>query len=157
MIWIRDEQRAVRVPERAVRLLAGRLLGRRSLSLAFVSDAVIRRLNRRFLRHDFATDVLAFPLGDGGVLGEVVVSGETARREARARGIAPEEELLRCVAHGILHLLGYDDRAPRDRARMWKRQERELGRVLGGERKPEVGSWKLQGRRSPPRSPPRGD
>jgi probable rRNA maturation factor len=129
MIWIRDEQRAVPVPAAAVRRLARRLLGRRSLSLAFVSDAVIRRLNRDFLGHDFATDVLAFPLGDGGVFGEVVVSGETARREARARGIPGEEELLRYVAHGILHLLGYDDHAPAERARMWRRQEAELKRA----------------------------
>jgi probable rRNA maturation factor len=132
MIWIRDEQRAVAVPEAAVRRLARRLLGRRSVSLAFVRDAVIRRLNREFLKHDRATDVIAFPLGDGGVFGEVVVSGETARREARARGLPPEEELLRYVAHGILHLLGYDDHAPADRERMWKRQEAELRRLGAG-------------------------
>ena len=134
MIWIHDRQRAVAVPAAAVRRVARRLLGRRSVSLAFVSDAVIRRLNREFLNHDWATDVIAFPLGDGGVFGEVVVSGETARREAKARGIPAKEELLRYVVHGILHLLGHDDHAPAARKKMWARQEAELRRETGSRR-----------------------
>ncbi len=135
MVFIADRQRRVRIPAASIRLAVGRLLGRRRLSLAFVTDAQIRRLNRRFLGRDRATDVLAFrldspPAAPGGVFGEVVVSAETAAREARRRGIDVREELLRCVIHGILHLLGYDDRRPRDRARMWDRQERELRRIL---------------------------
>jgi len=136
MIRIANRQGKVKVPAAGVRRLARRLLGTRDLSLAIVTDAEIRRLNRRFLGHDRATDVLSFrldggPSGKKGFLGEVVVSADTAAREARRRRLPVDEELLRYVAHGILHLLGYDDRRPRDRARMWARQEGELRKLAG--------------------------
>ncbi len=136
LILIANLQRRVRLPVAKVRRAGAALAGARRLSIAFVTDAAIRRLNRKFLGHDRATDVLAFGLdprgsrGPGGELfGEVVVSADTARREARARGIPVEEELLRYVVHGILHLLGFDDHRPRDRARMWARQEAALRRL----------------------------
>jgi probable rRNA maturation factor len=129
MIHLTDEQSAVPIPAAKVRRLAAQILGKRNLSVAFVTNAAIRKINRKYLGHDFATDVLSFPLGTD-LVGELVISAEYARGEARARGIPVEEELLRYVAHGILHLLGYDDHRPADRARMWKRQERELAKVL---------------------------
>ena len=95
-----------------------------------MTNAAIRKINRRFLKHDFATDVISFPLGTD-LLGELVISAEFAVGEAAKRKIPVEEELLRYVAHGILHLLGYDDHDPADRAAMWARQERELSRALG--------------------------
>lgn len=125
MIAISVEQRRVPIPEADVRRLAARLLKGRSLSIAFVTDAAIRKINRRFLGHDWATDVISFPL-DSDLLGELVISAPFARAEARKRGISEREELLRYVVHGILHLRGYDDHAPADRKRMWARQEREL-------------------------------
>jgi probable rRNA maturation factor len=128
MIHLTNEQRRVTIPGAAVRRLARGILGTRSLSIAFVTDAAIRKINRKFLKHDFATDVISFPLGTD-LLGELVISAEYAAREAKARGISVEEELLRYVAHGILHLLGYDDHDPKAKARMWKRQERELRKL----------------------------
>ncbi len=130
MIHLTDDQSRVPIPAAKVRRLAAQILGKRSLSVAFVTNAAIRKINRKFLRHDFATDVISFPLGTD-LLGELVISADYAAAEARARKIPVEEELLRYVAHGILHLLGYDDHRPADRARMWKRQELELARVLG--------------------------
>ena len=137
MIHITNEQSKVPVPSAKVRRLAAQILGKRNLSVAFVTNAAIRKLNRRFLKHDFATDVISFPLGPSGVegldsdlLGELVISAEYAVAEAGKRKIPVEEELLRYVAHGILHLLGYDDHRPADRKRMWSRQERELRRIL---------------------------
>ncbi len=103
------------------------------MSIAFVTNAAIRKINRSFLKHDFATDVISFPLGTD-LFGELVISAEYAAAEAKARAIPVEEELLRYVAHGLLHLLGYDDRAPAERSRLWKRQERELGKALGRKR-----------------------
>ena len=129
MIHLTNDQQRFGIPGAKVRRLARQILGARSLSIAFVSDRAIRKINRKFLKHDFATDVLSFPLG-GDPWGELVISAEYAAREAKARGIPLEEELLRYVAHGILHLLGYDDHDPRERVRMWKRQERELGKVI---------------------------
>lgn len=129
MIHVTNEQSRVRIPAAKVRRLAAQILGNRNLSVAFVTNAAIRTINRRFLRHDFATDVISFPLGTD-LVGELVISAEYAAAEARTRKIPVEEELLRYVAHGILHLLGYDDHRPADRAKMWKRQERELARVV---------------------------
>jgi len=130
VIYLTNEQRKVPIPAAKVRKLAVQILGRKNLSVAFVTNAAIRKINRTFLRHDFATDVLSFPL-DSDLVGELVISAEYAVGEAAKRKIPVEEELLRYVAHGVLHLLGYDDHRPADRKRMWARQERELRRILG--------------------------
>ncbi|HVR85112.1 MAG TPA: rRNA maturation RNase YbeY [Planctomycetota bacterium] len=135
MIHLTNEQARVRIPAARVRRLATQILGRRNLSIAFVTNAAIRKINRKFLQHDFATDVISFPLGTD-LIGELVISADYASAQARSRKIPVEEELLRYVAHGILHLLGYDDHRPADRRAMWKRQERELARVLRGARPP---------------------
>ncbi len=132
MIRIADLQTRS-LPVGRIRRLAELILDREGrqgsrVSFAFVADRRIRALNRRFLRHDFATDVLAFPLA-GPLLGEVVISTDTAAREAKSRGIPYEEELLRYVAHGTLHLLGYEDVDPRKRTRMWRKQESYLRAV----------------------------
>ncbi len=65
-----------------------------------------------------------------GPFGEIVVSAETALREARARGIEPQEELLRYAIHGLLHILGYDDRTPSERRRMRALERRYLKRLF---------------------------
>ena len=94
------------------------------LSLAVVSDATMRRVNREFHECDEPTDVLAFPLGAGGRDGfdaEVIVSLDTARREAAAHEVEPASELLLYVVHGVLHLMGHDDHALADARRMHAR------------------------------------
>jgi len=129
VIYLTNEQKKVPIPAAKVRRLAAQILGKKNLSVAFVTNAAIRKINRKFLRHDFATDVISFPL-DSDLVGELVISAEYAVAEAAKREIPVEEELLRYVAHGILHLLGYDDHRPADRKRMWARQERELRKIL---------------------------
>jgi probable rRNA maturation factor len=108
-----------------------------ALSVTIVSDRRIAQLHRDYLDVPGPTDVISFPLedelalGEGPrLLGEVVVSADTAAREARARRLPFERELLLYVAHGTLHLLGYDDHAPKERARMFRRQEALLDRFL---------------------------
>lgn len=140
-ILIADEQRALRLPAARIRrlaslVLAGEGMAGATLSLAFVDDRRIREVNRKFLEHDYATDVIAFLLEDAAdeVFGEVVVSTDTARAEARKRGIPLEEELLRYVAHGILHLMGYDDATPAKKRALWRRQEAYLRRAMSYER-----------------------
>ena len=108
-----------------------------ALTIYVTDDAEIRKMNRAFHGTDAPTDVLAFPLREEGRLikrpyiGDVIISYDRARVQARAAGwrIADELELL--AVHGILHLLGYDDLTPRKRAKMWKRQEEILGRIAG--------------------------
>jgi rRNA maturation RNase YbeY len=90
-----------------------------TISLVFVGSRMIRRLNRRFLRHDYVTDVLAFPLGDGEELeGEIYVNVDRAKSQAASFGVSPAEEIGRLIIHGTLHLAGYDDGNPRAARRM---------------------------------------
>ena len=93
-------------------------------SIALVSDARIRALNRRYRRQDRPTDVLSFEPSD------IVISMETARRQARETGHSCATELKILALHGLLHLLGYDHDAASDRGRM-ARVERRL-RAKGG-------------------------
>lgn len=99
-----------------------------AIHVAVVRDVSIAELHQRYLGVPGPTDVLSFDLSDGGgafLEGQIVVSADTARREARARRIPFEQELLRYAIHGTLHLLGYDDDTP-GRARTMHRVEDEL-------------------------------
>ncbi|MCE9672956.1 rRNA maturation RNase YbeY [Myxococcus stipitatus] len=104
------------------------------LSLSLVDDRAIRRLNRTWRDKDKATDVLSFPAGDlpkgtpgPRPLGDVVISLDTAKRQAREYERTLEAELARYLAHGILHLLGHDHERPRDAKRMAALEESLLG------------------------------
>jgi len=107
------------------------------LSVALVDDAEIRRLNVTYRGADRPTDVLAFAARDGepwhapdDLLGDVVISLDTAKRQAAARRVDLGEEMRLLLTHGILHLLGYDhERSPAEARRMFRKQ-RELVREL---------------------------
>jgi probable rRNA maturation factor len=98
------------------------------VSLAIVDDPTIHELNRRYLSHDYPTDVLSFVLGrSGGKLeGDVIVSADTAASTARQYGWAPADELLLYVVHGVLHLTGHDDKTPAALAKMRDCERRYL-------------------------------
>ncbi len=98
------------------------------LTVAITPDARVRALNRQFRRKDEATDVLSFPAGERGQLGDVVIASGVARRQAKAAGHSLQTELKVLALHGLLHLLGYDHET--DDGRM-RRVERRL-RVKGG-------------------------
>jgi len=112
------------------------------LSLVLVSDRRMRALNRRYRNKDQPTDVLAFPLQEKWgqatfrtlspfLLGDVVISIPTARRQAAEFGHGLREELRRLLVHGVLHLLGYDhERGPRDAALM-ARKEKAILETIG--------------------------
>ncbi|QQR42164.1 MULTISPECIES: rRNA maturation RNase YbeY [Myxococcus] len=104
------------------------------LSLSLVDDRAIRRLNRTWRQKDKATDVLSFPAGDlpkgtpgPRPLGDVVISLDTAKRQAKEYGRTLEAEMARYLAHGLLHLLGHDHERPRDAKRMAALEEQLLG------------------------------
>ena len=121
-----------RLKECARTVLAGEGVKESKISLAFVDDATIAGLNKRFLDHDGPTDVITFPLSGRGARkleGEVVIGVEMARRAAEERGHDIQAELCLYVIHGVLHLCGYDDRSKRDAAEM-RRKEREYLRQL---------------------------
>jgi len=102
----------------------------RTISIAVVDDATITLLNKRYLNDDRATDVLAFDLRDdpeGASLdGEIVVSAETARREAKRLGLTEAEEVIRYIIHGTLHLLGHRDKTAAQRRQMRLEEDRTL-------------------------------
>lgn len=137
---VSDRQRALRLDPRRLAREVGevlRLVGfPGDLSLCLVGDREMRRLHARFSGDDTPTDVLAFALEGpaaavpGAPAAEVVVSVETAVREARARGLRPRTEVLLYAVHGILHLRGEDDHDP-VRARRMDRRTLRLLRALG--------------------------
>lgn len=100
--------------------------------MVLVDDGAIRRLNSQYLSRDRSTDVLAFPQQQGlsspqpHLLGDVVISVETAARQAKAQGHSLAHELAVLLIHGILHLVGYEDSTPSARRRMWAEQARLL-------------------------------
>ena len=98
------------------------------LSILVTSDAAIRRLNKTWRVKDRPTDVLSFGAGSG-LLGDVVISIDTARRQAKEHGHSLADELARLLAHGLLHLLGYDHEQPTDARRMARAEVALLGSV----------------------------
>ena len=100
------------------------------ISLAVVDDPTIQRLNREYLKHDEATDVLSFVLErqERRLEGEVVVSADTARQAASSFGWSADDELLLYVIHGMLHLTGCDDDTPERLAAMRARERTYLAR-----------------------------
>jgi len=98
-----------KIAHRALEVLG---LSKVELSIALVSDAQIKRLNKLYRNKDRPTDVLSFPIGekveDWLILGDIVISVDTAKRQAQELGHSLEEELKRLLVHGLVHLLGYD-------------------------------------------------
>lgn len=106
-----------------------------SISVAVVDDPTIHALNVEFLAHDYPTDVLSFVLEDSpeGLEGELIVSADTAIREAAEAGWPALDELLLYAIHGALHLVGYCDKQAEQRAEMLSaelKHLRQLGVVL---------------------------
>lgn len=151
-IAIADRQTAVRIDRGRLAALARGVLRRErvaaaEISVAIVDDAEIHAVNRRFLKHDCPTDVISFlfeqPVpaavrhgadpavrrGTGRTLdGEVVISAETARRNARRLRTSCRHELALYLVHGLLHLCGYDDLSPDEKRLMRAREAEALGR-----------------------------
>ncbi|MFH1576227.1 MAG: rRNA maturation RNase YbeY [Candidatus Margulisiibacteriota bacterium] len=78
------------------------------INLVLVDDQRIRQLNHQFRHKDKPTDVLAFPMNEDGVLGDIAISVPTTRRNAKRYGVSYQAELKRLVVHGVLHLLGFE-------------------------------------------------
>jgi probable rRNA maturation factor len=142
-IEVLNRQRLARIDRNRIARLAGATLAAvgktgGSLTIAFVRDRIIRDLNRRFRDVDRITDVLSFPPGNNDLydlpeadvadyLGDIVVSTDTALRQAGETGLSFEREVDELVMHGVLHLCGYDHE--NDRGEM-NRLERKLRRKL---------------------------
>lgn len=87
-------------------ICSGKITG--TLNITLVDDKYIRKLNKKFRKKDKATDVLTFMLSEGReLLGDIYISVETAKRQAKEHGLSLKEELQRLAVHGTLHALGY--------------------------------------------------
>ncbi|MDM8008482.1 MAG: rRNA maturation RNase YbeY [Phycisphaerae bacterium] len=106
----------------------------RNLTVVVVDDAQIARLHKQFMADPSSTDVLTFDLRDdlanGPIDAEIVLSAETAERQARRYRTEPGRELLRYAIHGTLHLVGFDDHSPDERKRMQKEEHRILATMI---------------------------
>ncbi len=88
----------------------------------------MKDLNKKYLRHNFATDVLTFDWslnGKPAIDGEIIISSPTAKRQAREYGNSIQEEIMLYMIHGLLHLLGYDDHGLKQIKKM-RTKENEL-------------------------------
>lgn len=144
MIHYRNATRGSGIDGRALVATAKRLLGAigegdAALSLTLVGDAAIRDLNREHRGKDKATDVLSFPAdppatidGDAPerLLGDVVISVDTARRQAADYDAPLQREIERLLIHGLLHVVGHDHEEAGERRRM-EREERRLADAIG--------------------------
>ena len=107
-----------------------------SISVTFVGDAAIRELNKTHRAKDKPTDVLSFPLepaemeGPERLLGDIVISIETARRQAADYDAPLQNEIYRLAIHGLLHVLGHDHMEDEERAVM-EAEERRLAAAIG--------------------------
>ncbi len=137
-ILITDRQSIVRIDIPSLRRTVRRILkqlGRErvEVSILLVDDREIRDLNRAYLKRDRPTNVIAFPMLEGPfrkihpqVLGDIVISIETASRDAKKEGMTLDDEILFLLTHGILHLLGYEHEGSAARARRMNQKQREI-------------------------------
>ncbi len=109
----------------------------KELSILFTDDRHISQLNKKYLKRDGPTDVISFPMAGEDeekmripILGDIVISIDTAQEEAKELGEELEYTIYRLVIHGILHLLGYDhEGSPKEAKEMFKMEEELLSKI----------------------------
>jgi probable rRNA maturation factor len=129
LVTVRGAPSAARVRAWALSLLFRARAKRVRLSILLCGDARMRGLNREWLGMDLPTDVLSFSSGERDFLGDIVIDIPYAARQARRRGHTFSREVQILLAHGLLHLLGYDHE--KDDGAMFRRQRRILLSAFG--------------------------
>ena len=137
-IQIRNRQKHIPLELRKIRKVARRILAElglleTELSLLFVNDLQIRALNQQYLHRDKPTNVLAFPMRKGEspilhphLLGDIVISVETAKRQSYRFGLDETGMIILLMVHGVLHLVGYEHEGTKRGAREMAARQREL-------------------------------
>jgi len=98
------------------------------LSIVFCSDDYIFNINRQYLQHDYFTDIITFDYSEGESLaGDLIISIDTVKQNAREFSVTFHVELLRVMIHGVLHLAGFKDKSPKDAKVMREMEDRCLG------------------------------
>jgi probable rRNA maturation factor len=104
---------------------------KRSLTVALADDRRVRALNARDRKKDEPTNVLSYPSGERGFLGDVVLARQTVWREAKSQGKTPADHVAHLVVHGTLHLMGYDHETSDADAERMEALERRILRRIG--------------------------
>lgn len=141
-IWFKNHYRRVKIRSTVMIRLVEKVLGEMGepsaeVGLVLTGDPEIRRLNWQYRGIDRPTDVLAFPMREKRessyyLLGDVVISIPTARKQALQQGHSLQQELALLIIHGLLHLLGYDHERSVADARVMKRKEKKLLKAIFG-------------------------
>jgi len=142
-IQIENKQTKIKIERRKIRSTVLRLLkimdcANKELSISFVDDNAIKQLNNDYLQRDNATNVLSFSLQEGeygninpDILGDIVISAETAQRDTAIGDLSLYEEIDFLIIHGVLHLLGFNHKnTTKAQATKMRMKERELFGIL---------------------------
>ena len=98
-----------------------------TLVFLFVDDNEILEMNKKFLKHDYYTDVITFgELKDKKISGDIAISIERVLDNSKTYGVEFEDELKRVMAHGLLHIMGYNDKASSDKTVMSKKEKKAI-------------------------------
>jgi len=141
-IWIRNRQKPIPLDVKKIRRVVQKILAKlglpeAELSLLLVDDKQIQELNLRFLGRDKPTNVLAFSMREGEysslhphLLGDLVISIETAKRQSKQSGLNEMEMFILLLIHGVLHLLGYEHEGSKKDAREMTLKQKELFQLI---------------------------
>lgn len=142
-IQIENKQTKIKIQRRKIRSTVLKLLkimdcSNKVLSISFVDDKTIKQLNKHYLQRDHTTNVLSFSLQEGEygnvnphLLGDIVISAQTAQRDAAIGDLSLSEEIDFLIIHGLLHLLGYNhENTTKAQTTKMQIKERELFEIL---------------------------
>jgi len=142
-IQIENQQKRIKIDKRRIRIQVTRLLkltncATKEISITFVDDGTIQSINKQYLSKDRPTNVISFSLQEGEfghinpeMLGDVIISVDTALRDADMGHLSFDEEILFLIIHGLLHLTGYNhENTSKANALEMKQKEKELFGLL---------------------------
>ena len=101
------------------------------ISIIFLTDTEIQKINTQYLNHNYATDVISFNFEEENLEGEIYISVDTARIQAQEYKVSLTNEVLRLSIHGIMHLLGYEDDSIDKKEKMHNLEEKYLEIIFG--------------------------
>jgi probable rRNA maturation factor len=142
-IQIENKQTKIKIQRRKIRSTVLKILkimncANKELSISFVDDNAIKQLNNQYLQRDSSTNVLSFSLQEGeygninpDILGDIIISAETAQRDAAIGDLSLSEEIDFLIIHGVLHLLGFNhENTTKAQTTIMQMKERELFGIL---------------------------
>ena len=144
-LQIRNNQNKIKIDKRNIRCIVLKILkilycADKEISLSFVDDENIKQLNKQYLGKDKATNVISFSLREGEysninpqILGDIIISVETAQRDAIKENLTVTQELEFLIIHGILHLLGYNhENTTKKETNKMRQKEKDLFNAING-------------------------